>query len=42
MIVNLGGASAREVRTLIDLARDTVLRETGHDLVPEIAFIGEF
>ena len=42
VIVNLGGASAREVRALIDLARDTVARETGHDLVPEITFVGEF
>ncbi len=42
IIVNLGGASAAEVRWLIDLARDTVRRETGYELVPEIAFIGEF
>lgn len=42
IIVNLGGATAREVRELIDLAHDTVLRETGHELVPEIGFIGEF
>jgi UDP-N-acetylmuramate dehydrogenase len=42
VIVNLGGATAREVRELIDDARDTVARETGHELVPEIAFVGEF
>jgi len=42
IVVNLGGASAIEVRQLIDLARDTVARETGHDLVPEITFVGEF
>lgn len=42
IIVNLGGATAREVRRLIDLARETVLRETGHELVPEITFVGEF
>jgi len=42
IIVNLGGATATEVRALIDLARETVLRETGHELVPEIAFIGDF
>ena len=42
IIVNLGGATATEVRSLIDLARDTVARETGHELVPEIAFVGEF
>jgi UDP-N-acetylmuramate dehydrogenase len=40
--VNLGGATAEEVRFLIELARETVLRETGHTLVTEIAFIGEF
>lgn len=42
IIVNFGGATATEVRTLIDLAQETVARETGHHLVPEIAFIGEF
>jgi len=42
IIVNLGGATSTEVRTLIDLARDTVLERTGHELVPEIAFIGDF
>jgi UDP-N-acetylmuramate dehydrogenase len=42
IVVNLGGARAAEVRWLIDLARETVLRETGHELVPEIGLIGEF
>ncbi len=42
IVVNLGGASAREVRWLIDLARDTVLREMGYELHTEIGFIGEF
>jgi UDP-N-acetylmuramate dehydrogenase len=42
IIVNLGGATAAEVRWLMDLARETVLRETGHELVPEIGLIGEF
>ena len=42
IIVNLGGATAREVRELIDLAQETVLRETGHSLVAEIGFVGEF
>ena len=42
IIVNLGGATARQVRDLIDLARDTVLQRLGHELVPEIAFVGEF
>jgi UDP-N-acetylmuramate dehydrogenase len=42
IIVNFGGATAEDVRTLIDLARDTVARETGHILVPEITFVGDF
>lgn len=42
IVVNLGGATAAEVRWLIDLARETVLRETGYELVPEIGLIGEF
>ena len=42
IIVNLGGASAREVRYLIDLAQKTVRERLGHELVPEIGFIGEF
>ncbi len=42
IIVNLGGASAREVLYLVELARETVLRETGYELVPEIGFVGEF
>jgi UDP-N-acetylmuramate dehydrogenase len=42
IVVNFGGATAVEVRHLIDLARDTVARETGYELVPEISFVGEF
>lgn len=42
IIVNLGGATAAEVRDLIDLARRTVRDETGYELVPEITFVGEF
>jgi len=42
IVVNLGGARAGDVRDLIDLARETVLRELGYELVPEIAFVGEF
>jgi UDP-N-acetylmuramate dehydrogenase len=42
IIVNLGGATAREVRYLMDLAQSTVARETGHELEPEIGLIGEF
>ncbi|MGH7500843.1 MAG: UDP-N-acetylmuramate dehydrogenase [Longimicrobiales bacterium] len=42
IIVNLGGATALEVRALIDLAQTTVLHQLGYTLVPEIKFIGEF
>jgi UDP-N-acetylmuramate dehydrogenase len=42
IIVNLGGATARQVRELIELARSTVERELGYQLEPEIGFIGEF
>jgi UDP-N-acetylmuramate dehydrogenase len=42
IIVNLGGATASDVRFLMDLAHDTVLRETGHDLTVEILLVGEF
>jgi UDP-N-acetylmuramate dehydrogenase len=42
IIVNLGGATAADVRALIDLAQSTVAREHGYDLVPEITFVGEF
>jgi UDP-N-acetylmuramate dehydrogenase len=42
IVVNLGGATAADVRALMDLARETVARETGHELVPEITMVGEF
>jgi UDP-N-acetylmuramate dehydrogenase len=42
VIVNLGGATAVQVRHIIDHARETVLRQLGYDLKPEIGFIGEF
>lgn len=42
IIVNLGGATAADVRALIDLAQRTVLRETGYELRTEIGMIGEF
>jgi UDP-N-acetylmuramate dehydrogenase len=42
IIVNLGGATARQVRELIELAQSTVERELGYRLEPEIGFIGEF
>jgi UDP-N-acetylmuramate dehydrogenase len=42
IIVNLGGARASEIRELIALCQDTVQRELGYELKPEIGFIGEF
>jgi UDP-N-acetylmuramate dehydrogenase len=42
IIVNLGGATARDVRALISLAQETVSRELGYELTPEIGLIGEF
>ncbi|HWK89922.1 MAG TPA: UDP-N-acetylmuramate dehydrogenase [Longimicrobium sp.] len=42
IIVNLGGATSAEVRALISLAQETVRRELGHELKPEIGFVGDF
>jgi UDP-N-acetylmuramate dehydrogenase len=42
IIVNLGGATAADVRGLIAHAQATVERECGYTLAPEIGFIGEF
>jgi len=42
MIVNLGGATAEEVRILIDRSRETVAREMGCELDTELEFVGEF
>jgi UDP-N-acetylmuramate dehydrogenase len=42
IMVNLGHATARDVRALIATAQDAVERETGHRLEPEIGFVGEF
>lgn len=42
IIVNLGGATAAEVRALIELAQNTVERELGYRLEPEIGMIGDF
>lgn len=41
IIVNLGGATAQDVRELIEVIRERVARETGKELEPEIGFIGE-
>ena len=42
IIINRGGATAADVRTLIDLAQTRVAEKLGYDLVPEITFVGEF
>jgi UDP-N-acetylmuramate dehydrogenase len=42
IMVNLGYASAREVRELIASAQKRVEEKFGHKLEPEISFVGEF
>jgi UDP-N-acetylmuramate dehydrogenase len=42
IMVNLGGATAKDVRELIAIAQQTVEKEHGVHLEPEIGFIGEF
>lgn len=39
-VVNRGGATADDVRRLMDLIQDTVHRETGVTLEPEVKFLG--
>ncbi len=40
-IVNTGGATCRDVLELMDIVRETVLKETGVELEPEVRVIGE-
>ena len=42
IMVNLGGATARDVRELIAIAQRAVEEKFGQKLEPEIGFIGEF
>jgi UDP-N-acetylmuramate dehydrogenase len=42
IMVNLGGATAKDVRELIDIAQSAVEQKCGVHLEPEIGFIGEF
>jgi UDP-N-acetylmuramate dehydrogenase len=42
IVVNLGHATARDVRELIAAAQQRVEEKFGHRLEPEIGFIGEF
>jgi UDP-N-acetylmuramate dehydrogenase len=41
-MMNLGGATSRDVRALMDLAREKVLEQFQIELEPEIEFIGDF
>jgi UDP-N-acetylmuramate dehydrogenase len=40
-IVNTGGATARDILSLMELARETVMKETGIKLEPEIKIAGQ-
>lgn len=40
-VVNTGGATCRDVLELMDIVRETVLRETGVELEPEVRVIGD-
>lgn len=42
IIINLGGATAADVRQLIALAQREVAAKFGQHLMPEIGFVGEF
>ncbi|HEX5831024.1 MAG TPA: hypothetical protein VFY16_08595 [Gemmatimonadaceae bacterium] len=42
IMVNLGGATAADVRALIAHAQQCVEEKFGHRLAPEIGFVGEF
>jgi UDP-N-acetylmuramate dehydrogenase len=42
IVVNLGGATAADVRALIAHAQHTVQQKHGQQLIPEIQFVGEF
>jgi UDP-N-acetylmuramate dehydrogenase len=42
IMVNLGNATAADVRALVEVAQDAVEEKFGQRLVPEISFVGEF
>jgi UDP-N-acetylmuramate dehydrogenase len=42
IMLNLGRATAKDVRELIGIAQSAVEAKFGHRLEPEIGFIGEF
>jgi UDP-N-acetylmuramate dehydrogenase len=41
-VINLGGATAVDVKTLIDLAHDQVKSQFGEDLALEVELVGEW
>ena len=41
-VINAGGATARDVRTLMDNVRDIVYKKYGVALEPEVKFLGDF
>jgi UDP-N-acetylmuramate dehydrogenase len=41
-IINVGGATAADVVTLVRLIRDTVKEAHGIELTPEVRFLGQF
>ncbi len=41
-ILNLGGATARDITALIELAQGKIREQTGVEMTPEVAFVGEF
>ncbi|MGH7711495.1 MAG: UDP-N-acetylmuramate dehydrogenase, partial [Gemmatimonadaceae bacterium] len=42
IILNLGHATAADVRAVIDHAQTVVATQLGYQLTPEIMFVGEF
>jgi UDP-N-acetylmuramate dehydrogenase len=42
IMVNRGRATAKDVRELIAIAQRCVKEKFGHDIQPEIGFVGEF
>ena len=41
-VVNLGGATAADIHTLIELVRGRVLEDSGVTLEPEVRLLGDF
>jgi UDP-N-acetylmuramate dehydrogenase len=41
-IENMGGATAKEIRALVELAQERIKERFGVEMTPEVAFVGEF